>query len=190
MALRMSKSSGDLSCPRLRSVVGVEKSLELLPARAEEDFAMAVLLHETPVTDVERIVERLRFSRAEMHHVTALVENLPRFSQVRQMPVSALKRFLRLERFHDHLELARIHRVTRDEDLADYQFVRVKRKEWSETEIWPEPLITGDDLIAMGFAPGPAFKEILTRVEDEQLEGRLRTREDALDYVKREFARS
>jgi poly(A) polymerase len=125
-----------------------------------------------------------------MHHVIALVENLPRFSQVRQMPLSALKRFLRLDRFHDHLELARIHRVTGNEDLADYQFARSKRKEWSETDIWPEPLITGDDLITMGFQPGPAFKEILTCIEDEQLEGRLRTPEEALAYVKREFGRS
>ena len=54
-------------------------------------------------------------------------------------------------------------------------------------EIWPAPLVTGDDLIAIGFSPGPSFKEILTRVEDEQLEGRLNTRQQALDFVKREF---
>jgi poly(A) polymerase len=106
------------------------------------------------------------------------------------MPVSTIKRFLRLDRFHDHLELERIHRVTDNQDLADYNFVRNRRKEWPETDIWPEPLITGDNLIRMGFAPGPAFKEILTRIEDEQLEGRLKTREEALEYVKREFARS
>jgi poly(A) polymerase len=122
--------------------------------------------------------------------VIALVENLPRFSEVRQMPVRTLKRFFRLDRFHDHLELARIHRVTGGQDLVDYQFARNKRKEWSEKDIWPEPLITGDDLIAMGFPPGPAFKEILTRIEDEQLEGRLTTRQESLDYVKREFPRS
>src|SRR5215472_11616395 len=96
----------------------LEKSLALLRSGSDPDFAMGVLLHETPVADVQRIVERLKFSRAEMHHMIALVENFPRFSQVRQMPVSALKRFLRLERFHDHLELARIHLVTRDEDLV------------------------------------------------------------------------
>ena len=168
----------------------IEKSLGMLPVKAEEDFAMAVLLHETPVPDVAAVVERLRFSRAEMHHVIALVENFHRFSQVRQMPVSTLKRFLRLERFHDHLELARIHRVAGNEDLVDYQFARGKQRELPEAEIRPEPLITGDDLIVMGFAPGPAFKEILTHIEDEQLEGRLTTREEALDYVRRKFKRS
>jgi poly(A) polymerase len=148
---------------------------------------MAVLLHHTPVRDVGGIVERLKFSRTEMHHVSALVENLPRFSQVQQMSVSALKRFFRIDRFHDHLELIRIHLAAANEDLADYQYARMKRNEWGEAGIWPSPLITGDDLITMGFSPGPSFKEILTRVEDEQLEGRLNTREQAVNYVKREF---
>ena len=148
---------------------------------------MGVLLHHTPVKDVAGIVERLKFSRAEMHHICALVENLPRFSQVRQMSVSTLKRFFRLDRFHDHLELARIHFAAAEEDLVDYQYARKKREEWGEPNIWPPPLVTGDDLISIGFSPGPSFKEILTRVEDEQLEGRLNTRQQALDFVKREF---
>jgi poly(A) polymerase len=176
--------------PEVKWTEHIEKSLGMLQAKSEEDFAMAVLLHETTVPDVEQIVERLRFSRAEMHHVIALVENLPRFSQIRQMTVSTLKRFFRLDRFHDHLELERIHRLTANEDLADYEFARRKRKEWADKDIWPEPLIKGDDLIAMEFAPGPRFKQILTRMEDEQLEGRLTTREEAVEYVKREFGRS
>src|SRR5215467_1771310 len=167
----------------------LEKSLTLLHARSDPDFAIGVLLHETPVADVQRIAERLKFSRAEMHHIVALVENFPRFSQVRQMPVSGLKRFFRLDRFQDHLELARIHRAAAKEDFADYDFVRRKRSEWGDMDIWPEPLINGNDLIAMGWAPGPAFKEILTRVEDEQLEGGLNTREEALKFVKEKFPR-
>ena len=85
------------------------------------------------------------------------------------------------------MELARIHLTAGDQDLADYDFARHKRHEWKEQDIWPQPLITGEDLITIGLAPGPAFKEILTRVEDEQLEGRLNAREDALEFVKRAF---
>ena len=167
----------------------LEKSLALLRAGSDPDFAIGVLLHETPVADVQLIAERLKFSRAEMHHMVALVENFPRFSQVRQMPVSGLKRFFRLDRFEDHLELARIHRAAAKENFADYDLARRKRSEWGDMDIWPEPLITGNDLIAMGWPPGPAFKEILTRVEDEQLEGRLNTREEALKFVKEKFPR-
>src|SRR5436190_1175846 len=68
--------------PELQWNPHIEKSLELVRKGAATDFAMAVLLHHTQLHDVERIVERLKFSRAEMHHIAALVENLPRFSQV------------------------------------------------------------------------------------------------------------
>jgi poly(A) polymerase len=128
-----------------------------------------------------------KFSRAEMHHIIALVENLPRFSEVRQMSTSVLKRFFRLDRFDDHLKLARIHALASGEEAIDYAYASQRRRQWTDEEIWPQPLITGNDLIAMGFLPGPKFKEILTRVEDEQLAGRLTSREDAIDFVRRNF---
>jgi len=64
-----------------------------------------------------------------------------------------------------------------------------KRKAWSTEDISPVPLVSGNDLIAMGFAPGPLFKEILTRVEDEQLDGRLTTTQQALDFIAGEYRR-
>ena len=48
-------------------------------------------------------------------------------------------------------------------------------------EIRPERLATGDDLIAMGMEPGWGFRTILDAVEDLQLEGRVATREEALE---------
>jgi poly(A) polymerase len=134
--------------------------------------------------DVQRIVERLKFSRAEMHHIVALVENQPRFFEVRQMSISSLKRFFRISRFEDHLELARIHAVAAGEEPVDYVYALRKRAEWPAEMIWPAPLITGNDLIEKGLSPGPRFKEILTRVEDEQLEGRLTTHEEAMNFIK------
>jgi poly(A) polymerase len=176
--------------PELQWTDHLEKSLESVRAGSPADFAMGVLVHHAPVADVERIVERLKFSRGEMHHVVALVENLPRFSEVRQMSISSLKRFFRLGRFEDHLDLARIHATAAGEDLADYTYARSKRDAWTDKDIWPEPFVTGNDLIAIGFAPGPRFKEILTRVEDEQLEGKLTSRDQALEFVKRHFGAS
>jgi tRNA nucleotidyltransferase/poly(A) polymerase len=173
--------------PELEWTDHIEKSLSLVGKGVPEDFAIAVLLHETAAGKVEKIVERLKFSRAEMHHVSALVENLPRFSEVQGMSMSALKRLFRLNRFQDHLELTRIHRIAGNLDLADYEFVRRKREVWTEADVWPVPLVTGDDLIEMGFAPGPAFKDILTRVEDEQLEERLKARSEAVAFVRQEF---
>ena len=168
----------------------VEHSLRFVKTGAQPDFAMGILLHDTPVNDVQKIVERLKFSRAEMNHIIALVENLPQFSAIRQMSVSSLKRFFRTSRFEDHLALARIHLITAGSDLSDYDFAHRKQHEWSDDDIRPVPLITGDDLIQMGFTPGPQFKQILTRVEDEQLEGRLQTRSDAVGFITRNYGAS
>jgi len=173
--------------PELEWSSHLVKSLEFVKSGANADFAMAVLLHDTPVPLVEAIVERLKFSRSEMHHIVALVENLPRFSRIRQLTVSRLKRFIRVERFEDHCELSRIHAEAAGEEPVDWAYAVDKRTHWSDEEIWPPPLMTGNDLIAMGFPPGPHFKEILTRVEDEQLEGRLTSHEDAMEYVRRNF---
>ncbi len=162
----------------------IEASLRFLKPGALADFAMGVLLHHTPLSSAATIVERLKFSRAEMHHILALIGNLPQFSRVRQLSVAEIKRFFRLNRFEDHVELARIHLMADGKDLSDVNYVLGRLAAWTDKDIYPEPLITGDDLIAIGFPPGPVFKEILTIVEDAQLEGRLRNRSEALDFVK------
>ena len=72
--------------------------------------------------------------------------------------------------------------------LDNYEFLRRKREEFASEPIIPQPLITGNDLIAMGMKPGPKFGTILEAVETRQLEGTFKTREEALDWVKREYA--
>src|ERR1051326_149763 len=128
--------------PELDWTDHIERSLKLLRRGVEPDFAMGVLLQKTAVSNVEKIVKRLKFSRAEMHHIVALVENLPRFPAIRQMPMASLKRFFRLNRYEDHIELARIHCLAAGEDLGEVNYVRRKRTEWTDQEIFPQPLVT------------------------------------------------
>ena len=183
--VRMLHDSGLLKeiLPEVQWDEHLERSLEMVKGAVSEEFAMAVLVHEASVSDATEIVERLKFSRSQANHIIALVENAGRFAEVRSMSISALKRFLRLDRFEDHLELLRICALASDGALADYNHAVGAFRNWSEEEIVPPPLISGEDLIALGFKPGPLFKEILTRVEDEQLEGRLRERQQALNFV-------
>jgi len=169
--------------PEVEWTTHLENSLKRMPPGPAPDFAMALLLHETPPPIVANIVERMKFSNAEIGHIVALVENRPRMGEARTMSAAALKRFFRLPRFADHLELARICTVASGGDLRDVEYAARMFQGWSQEEISPRPLITGDDLIALGFKPGPLFKVILTRVEDEQLEGRLNAREAAIDFV-------
>jgi len=142
---------------------------------------------EVGVKIAEEICRRLRFSNDEAAQILALVENHMRFGHVSRMKESTLKRFLRMPGFDEHLALHRADSLASHRHLATYEFLQQKRAEIPGANMRPAPLVTGDDLIAEGHAPGPRFREILTAVEDAQLEGRLVSREVALEFVRREF---
>jgi poly(A) polymerase len=135
------------------------------------------------------ICRRLRFSSADTAHIVDLVAQHMRFMAVRDMRESRLKRLLRSPYIDDHLELHRVDCVASHGDLSNYDFCRQTKEALRDEEIRPPRLLTGDDLIDMGYAPGPIFSEILERVEDAQLEGEVETRDQALALVRREFPR-
>jgi poly(A) polymerase len=136
------------------------------------------------------ILNRLRFSRGEMAQVEALVANHMRFKDARQMKESTLKRFLRLPDFAEHLELHRLDCLASNQRMDNYELVRRKLEEYSAERLRPAPLVSGADLIAAGYQPGPRFAEILTAVEDAQLEGRIHTAAEAMAMVREMFPTS
>jgi len=135
----------------------------------------------------EEICRRLRFPNEITEQVSALVANHMRFGDVKKMKESTLKRFIRLPKFEEHLELHRLDCSASHRDLSLYEFVREKLENTPEEEIRPMPLITGRDLIEHGWKPGPQFRIVLQAVEDAQLEGVLHTREEAMSFVQTNF---
>jgi poly(A) polymerase len=135
----------------------------------------------------EDICHRLRFSNEDTDQILALVDNHMRFAHVQQMKESTFKRFVRMPRFDEHLQLHRMDCQSSHGDLTSYNFTRQKMADLPLAAIRPAPLISGDDLIAAGYPPGPQFKKILSAAEDGQLEGRLHSREEALAFVRSEF---
>ncbi|HEX4662806.1 MAG TPA: HD domain-containing protein, partial [Terriglobales bacterium] len=135
----------------------------------------------------EQICRRLRFSNEVTEQVSALVANHMRFGDVKKMKESTLKRFMRLPRFEEHLELHRLDCSASHRDLSLYEFVREKLENTPEEEIRPAPLISGEDLIQNGWTPGPQFRTVLQAIEDAQLEGTLHTREEAISFVETNF---
>lgn len=131
----------------------------------------------------EEICRRLRLSNDETEHVCALVANHMRFSEVKRMKQSTLKRFLRQPKFDEHLELHRLDCLASHRDLGLYEFAKENLHNMPPEQIRPLPLITGDDLIEAGYKPGRQFKELLTAVEDAQLEGSVTTKDEALSLV-------
>ena len=135
----------------------------------------------------EAICRRLRFSNDDTKQIVALVENHMRFGDVERMKPSTFKKFIRLPRFEEHLELHRLDCESSHRNLRLYNYTREKMKSLPPEEVRPEPLVTGDDLIAAGYFPGPQFKEILSAIEDAQLDGRLHSKEEAMQLVRQDF---
>jgi len=133
------------------------------------------------------ILARLRFSHEQTGQIEALIAHHMRFKDAGRMRESTLKRFLRMENFAEHLELHRLDSLSSSGKLDSYRLVRSRLAECGAEELKPKPLLTGNDLIAAGYAPGPAFGEMLAAAEDAQLEARVRTKEEALALVRAEF---
>jgi poly(A) polymerase len=181
--------------------------LALLPSDAPATLALSVLFHDIgkPPTFryhahedrirfsghdrvgaemTERVMERLRFSRAETERVVEAVRQHMVFKDVQNMRTAKLKRFMAREGFAEEMELHRVDCQSSHGALDNYEFLRNKADEFANEPLIPPPLLTGRDLIAIGWKPGPHFGPILEAVQTAQLEGALTTPEQALAWIK------
>jgi poly(A) polymerase len=133
------------------------------------------------------ICRRFRFSNDETRQTLSLVENHMRFADAGRMKASTLKRFFRLENFSQHLALHRMDCLAGGGNLDHWEFVRERWEAMPEEAVRPKPLVTGRELIAAGYRPGAAFKQMLRAVEDAQLEGTITTPAEALTLLRERF---
>ena len=173
------------------------------------ELALGVLLHDVGKPPTYEEADRIRFNRHDRvgkeiaatvcrrlrvpnsvtDAVVALVASHMTFMNVENMRESRLKRFIREPWFEDALELHRLDCLGSHGSLETYEWVKERYESLGPEAVHPPRLITGHDLIEMGYAPGPEFKQILDAVEDAQLEGRIDSRQDAIDWVHRAFPR-
>ena len=130
------------------------------------------------------IMQRLRFSRAQRETALDLIRQHMVFMNVQKMRPGRLKRFLRMPDFDLHLELHRLDCVASHGMLDNYEFCREQLLHLDQDDLHPPRLLTGNDLMAMGFTPGKIIGEILHALEDEQLEGKIKTPQEAQDFVR------
>ena len=133
----------------------------------------------------EEILRRLRFSNDEVEAVVACVANHMAFKDAPQMRVSTLKRLLARPTFSEELELHRMDCTASHGELDIHRFLQAKQAEFSREEIKPKPLVTGHDLLELGIPPGPRIGEILNQLMDEQLEGKIKSRNSALQRARK-----
>jgi poly(A) polymerase len=139
---------------------------------------------EVGVVMAEEICRRFRFSNDDTAQIAALVANHLKFKDVPQMKPATLKRFVRLDRFEEHLELHRLDCLSSHRHLENYQLVRQFLADTPPEQVRPPRLLTGDDLVALGLKPGPSFKAILETIEEAQLNGKISTKDEAVRLVR------
>jgi poly(A) polymerase len=130
------------------------------------------------------LMQRLKFSRAQRETVLNLIHQHMVFMNVQKMRPGRLKKFLRMPDFDLHLELHRLDCLASHGMPDNYEFCRDQLQTLALDDLHPQRLLTGNDLMAMGFTPGKIIGEILRALEDEQLEGKIKTPEEARDFVR------
>jgi tRNA nucleotidyltransferase/poly(A) polymerase len=136
----------------------------------------------------ERIMRRLRFPNETIEKAVICVAEHMRFQFVREMRPAKLKRILARETFPEELELHRLDCESSHRNLDNYEFLRRKAAELPAEVLKPAPLITGHDMLEMGLKPGPLVGQILRETAEAQLEERLNSREEALEFARRRVA--
>lgn len=186
--------------------------LEGLPAGCSATLAWGVLLHDVgkPATsrsatetgdrirfdghvDVgiaigKEILGRLRFSNDDTEQILSLVEHHMKFKDVEKMRPATLKRFVRLPRFDEHMALHRLDCLSSHRNLEAYEFVKEFLEKTPPEVVRPTRLVKGQDILGLGYAPGPIIGAILGAVEDAQLNGEISTTGEAISFVKKKFA--
>ncbi len=182
--------------------------LQQLAAGVQESLALGALLHDigkpacAGVRDgritfyghsakgaemAVAICQRLRRSRASWERVEYLVRNHLRLVQAPEMRLSTLKRMLAEAGFDDLLRLARWDALASNCDLRYVLFCERRRTELQHEPLRPARLLGGNDLLALGYAPGPQIGDILRALEEAQLEGEVGTRDEAERFVRARF---
>lgn len=185
--------------------------LSLLPADISVPLLLAVLLHDIakPATRswdeaaqrirfnghdrlgaemTEDILRRLRFPNEVVTRATAMVAYHMAFINVQQLRPAKLKRFMARETFADELQLHRVDCLGSHGMLDNLEFLQAKAEEFSHEPLIPPRLVDGYDLMQLGVPQGPALRGWLEEIQTRQLEGVLRTKEEAIEWVRQQTA--
>ncbi|MCB1098714.1 MAG: CCA tRNA nucleotidyltransferase [Verrucomicrobiae bacterium] len=180
--------------------------LSLLPEKVSLPLVLSVLLHDIakPATRTwdeadqrvrfnghaelgaemaESILRRLKYPNDIIEDTVTGVANHMRFMNVQNMRLAKLKRFMARDTFADEMELHRVDCLGSHGLLDNYKFLQEQQRAFAAEPLIPPPLVTGNDLIALGWKPSPRFAETLTEIQTHQLEGTITSRDEALAWI-------
>jgi hypothetical protein len=160
--------------------------LDLERGHKSLELVWAALLSEIGGEDVsepiQKVADRIKLPANVCQQVIHIVSDLSKFNNIFQMREATLLRWVRESWFRDLLDLAKAHIKSHEGNLISYEFAhKVYERELLRAE--PKKLLTGDDLIELGFVPSREFSRILKVIDDLSLESKLQTKEQAIDYL-------
>jgi poly(A) polymerase len=129
---------------------------------------------------------RLKLSTDERERIEWLVEKHQVLADAPQMRPAKLKVLLVHKGIDELLMLHRADALASGRTLDHVEYTEQKRREWlADGTLDPDPIVTGNDLMEMGLTPGPRFKTLLAKVREAQLDGTIRTKEEAIALVRK-----
>ena len=172
-----------------------QATLSLLAQLETDEFAtgLAALVYRTPSTGsaaerrVADISNRWKLSGDERQGTWWLLQHVDTILAATTTKWPTLQRLLVVDGTEELIRLAAAITSSAALSQEDLQFCRDKLA-LPARELNPEPLISGDDLLAEGIPQGPAFAQLLRAVRDAQLERSVQTSADALALARRLFA--
>jgi poly(A) polymerase len=162
----------------------VEQALGVLGRLKDPGFPLALAALLAELVDGPAVVAvglRWKLSNKEIDEAAWLVEHRHALVGARSKRWSKLQPVLADPRAES---LVALHEASSPQTADDAAFCREKLSLPREL-LDPPPLVTGDDLRKLGLRPGPKFKMILQAVRDAQLDGEIRTKEEAITLALR-----
>ena len=184
----------------------VMRVMELLGPNPSFTLAMGTLLHDvgkprtvgrTPdrytfhshehvgARIADELCVRMKLSTAERKQIVWLVSKHQYLADARQLRPSKLKAVLAHPGIAELLALHRADALASGRDIDHVTYCEQLLEQWTDADLFPPPLLTGDDLKRRGLEPGPHFKTLLDAVHDAQLDGTIHTAEEAWALVER-----
>jgi poly(A) polymerase len=154
----------------------IDTLLGRFPPEAPFELVLATLLARRSPAQVEPIARALTLSNEQREMTAWLVAHQADLDDPQAPTLAELKRLMAHRAFAALMTLTR----ARQKDLADLTSLEKRIAAIPPEAVQPPPLVTGDDLLQRGVAPGPIYTKVLDTLYTQQLNEKLRSRADAL----------
>ncbi|MCM8782130.1 MAG: CCA tRNA nucleotidyltransferase [Candidatus Omnitrophica bacterium] len=137
----------------------------------------------------QQLLKRLRFSNGEMKKIVYCVDNHMRVMNAMKMREATLKKLFLKDTFETELKLHKLDCIASHNDLKVYKFLKRRYEEFKKRPVLPKPILNGYEIMKMGFKEGPIIGKIQRDLVDRQLEGGIRTKGNAKEWVYQRWQR-